>query len=145
MPRTDPTAAIFPPLPLPDENSEFFWQGCREHRLLIQRCNACKHFIHPPRLVCRFCLNTKLTPAEVSGRGTVDTFTIPLQPYDPYFMTKVPYVLAVVELEEEKNLKMVTNIIDCDPAQVRVGMPVEVTYTELTPEVTLPHFRPVIS
>jgi uncharacterized protein len=134
---------LLPPLPTPDDVSRFFWEGCREHRLLIQRCRACGHYIHPPRLVCRFCLSTELAPAEVSGRARVDTFTIPLQPYDAYFQSQVPYVLAVVELVEEKNLKLLTNVIGCDPDNVRIGMEVEVVFTDVTAEVTLPHFRPV--
>jgi uncharacterized protein len=134
---------LLPPLPVPDDVSRFFWDGCRQHKLLIQRCSACGHYIHPPRLVCRFCLSTELAPAEVSGRATVDTFTIPLQPYDAYFQTQVPYVLAVVELVEEKHLKLLTNVIGCDPDDVRIGMEVEVVFTDVTPEVTLPHFRPV--
>jgi hypothetical protein len=134
-------APIYPPLPKPDPLTQFFWDGCREHKLLIQRCNRCHHYLHPPKLVCRFCLSTSLEPTEVSGRGVVDTFTIPLQPFDAYYASKVPYVLAVVELAEEKNLKMVTNIVDIDPDAVRVGMAVEVVFQEVAPGVTLPLFK----
>jgi uncharacterized OB-fold protein len=91
--------------------------------------------------VCRYCLSTSLEPAEVSGKGVVNTFTIPLQPYDPYYAAHVPYTLAVVELVEQKNLKMVTNIVEIDPDDVRIGMPVEVIFSEVVPGVTLPLFR----
>lgn len=136
------TAPPPPILPRPDALSQFFWDGCRAHQLLIQRCGDCGHYIHPPRLVCRFCRSTNLAPGQVSGRGVVDTFTIPLQPFDPYFMTKVPYTLAVIELPEQPNLKLVSNVVDIDPDEVRIGMPVEVAFTEVSPEVTLPLFRP---
>jgi uncharacterized OB-fold protein len=139
------TVPPHPSLPRPDSLSQFFWDGCREHKLLIQRCGDCGHYIHPPRLVCRFCQGTNLAPSEVSGRGVVDTFTIPLQPFDPYFMSKVPYTLAVIELPEEPHLKLVSNVVDIDPDDVRIGMPVEVVFTDLTPEVTLPLFRPAPS
>jgi uncharacterized protein len=131
----------YPPLPKPDEVSRFFWDGCAEHRLLIQRCTQCGHYNHPPRLVCPVCLSTKLVPEEISGRGVVDTFTIPLQPYDGYYAAHVPYTLAVVELVEQKHLKMVTNIVDIDPDDVRIGLPVEVAFKEVAPGVTLPLFR----
>ncbi|HEY2332663.1 MAG TPA: OB-fold domain-containing protein, partial [Acidimicrobiales bacterium] len=62
--------------------------------------------------------------------------------FDPYFMTKVPYTLAVIELPEQPNLKLVSNVVDIDPDEVRIGMPVEVAFTEVSPEVTLPLFRP---
>jgi hypothetical protein len=134
-------AGAYPPLPRPDELTQFFWDGCRQHKLLIQRCTQCHHYLHPPRLVCRFCLSTQLEPDEVSGRGIVDTFTIPSQPYDPYYMKHMPYVLAVVELVEEEHLKLVTNIVDCEPDDVQVGLPVEVVFREVAPDVTLPYFR----
>jgi uncharacterized protein len=130
-----------PPLPKPDEVSRFFWDGCAKHELLIQRCNACRRYNHPPRLVCPACLSTSLEPVQVSGRGVIDTFTIPLQPYDPYYAARVPYVLAVVELVEQQHLKVVTNIVDIDPNEVRVGMPVEAVFREVAPGVTLPLFR----
>jgi uncharacterized OB-fold protein len=136
------TASPQPIVPRPDDVSRFFWGGCRRHELLIQRCDDCGHHIHPPRLVCRFCQGTNLAPSRVSGRGVVDTFTIPLQPFDPWFMSKVPYTLAVIELPEEPHLKLVSNVIDVDPDDVRIGMPVEVVFTAVTPEVTLPLFRP---
>jgi hypothetical protein len=79
----------------------------------------------------------------VSGRGVVNTFTIPLQPYDGYYASKVPYTLAVIELEEQENLKMLSNVVDIDPDEVRIGLPVEVVFREVSPGLTLPLFRPV--
>lgn len=134
-------APLLPPLPKPDGISQFFWDGCAGHKLLIQRCADCGRYNHPPRIVCPSCLGTNLVSTQVSGRGVIDTFTIPLQPYDPYYAAQVPYTLAVVELIEQQHLKMVTNIIDIDPDDVRVGMPVEVTFKQVAPDVTLPLFR----
>jgi uncharacterized protein len=138
-----PDIRSHPPLPKPDPVSQFFWDGCAEHKLLIQRCTQCGRYNHPPRLVCPACLSTNLVPTEMSGAGVVDTFTIPLQPYDPYYAGQVPYTLAVVELVEQKHLKMVTNIVEIDPDDVRIGMPVEVVFKEVAPGVTLPLFRVV--
>ncbi|HEY3942369.1 MAG TPA: Zn-ribbon domain-containing OB-fold protein [Acidimicrobiales bacterium] len=135
-------APVYPPLPKPDALTQFFWDGCNEHKLLIQRCSNCGHHLHPPRIVCRYCLSTDLAPAEMSGRGVIDTFTIPLQPFDRYYVSKVPYVLAVVELAEEKGLKLVTDIVGVEPDDVKVGMAVEVTFEEVAPGVTLPLFKP---
>ena len=131
----------YPPLPKPDDVSRFFWEGCAEHKLLIQRCSQCGRYNHPPRVVCPGCLGTVLVPTEVSGHGVISTFTIPLQPYDPYYAGQVPYTLAVVELVEQKNLKMVTNVVDIDPDDVRIDMSVEVTFKDVAPGVTLPVFR----
>jgi uncharacterized protein len=140
MTSTEPD--LLPPLPDPSPLTQFFWDGVAEHRLMILRCQDCQHFIHWPREVCRFCLSTDLAPTEVSGRGKLATFTIPMQPYDAFYMSQVPYVLAVVELEEQENLKVVTNIVDCAEEDVTIDMPVEVTFREVAPGVTLPLFRP---
>jgi uncharacterized protein len=136
------TYAATPPLPKPDELTEFFWAGAREHRLMILRCNACGSYIHEPRPWCRFCLSTDLAPAEVSGRARLDTFTIPMQPSHPYFMARVPYNLAIVELIEQEGLKLVSSIVDCAEEDLRVGMPLQVVFREVTDDVTLPHFAP---
>jgi uncharacterized OB-fold protein len=131
-----------PPVPEPDELTQFFWDGVAEHKLLILRCNACGKYIHEPLPVCRFCLSTDLAPAEVSGRAVLDTFTIVMQPSHPFFLARVPYNLSVVELEEQEGLKMVSNVVDCDNDDLEVGMPLQVVFREVAPGVTLPQFAP---
>lgn len=138
------TDALFPPLPKADPLTQFFWDGVHEGRLLILRCDTCGFYVHLPRVVCRYCLSTALTPAEVSGRGVLSTWTIPMQPFDPYYQTQVPYVLAVVELDEQPNLKLVTNIVDCAEGDLRIDMPVQVTFREVATGCTLPLFAPTV-
>lgn len=134
------TAETCPPLPKPDEVTQFFWDGVAEHRLLILRCNNCGKYIHWPRVVCRFCLSNDLSPAEVSGRATLDTWTFPAQPFDPYYRSRIPYILAVVNLQEQAKLKMVTNLVNCAENDLRIGLPLQVVFTEVAPGVTLPLF-----
>lgn len=141
MTNTD-TGVLYPPIPQPDELTEFFWDGVDSHRLMILRCDDCGTYIHLPKIVCRNCLSTSLTPTEVSGEAKLVTWTIPMQPFDPYYQSQVPYVLAVVELDEQPNLKLVTNIVDCAEEDLRIDLPVEVTFREVAPEVTLPLFAP---
>jgi len=140
---TQLTAETCPPIPEPDALTQFFWDGVAEHRLCIQRCMNCRKFIHWPRIVCRFCLSTDLSPEEVSGRAVLDTWTLPAQPFDPYFRARIPYVLAVVELEEQARLKMVTNIVDCPEEELSIDLPLQVVFREVAPNVTLPLFRPI--
>ena len=137
----DPAAT--PPLPDPDPLTQFYWDGANEHKLMILRCQDCGHYIHYPRPVCNACLSVNLAPAQVSGRGTLYTYTLPMQPNHPYFQARVPYIYAVIALPEEENLKVVTNVIDCPEEDLRVGMPLEVVFEEVAPGVTLPQFRPV--
>jgi uncharacterized OB-fold protein len=137
------TALDSPPVPIPDQLTKFFWDGVNEHKLLILRCNSCGKYIHWPREVCRFCLSTDLAPAQVSGQGTLDTWTQPAQPFDPYYRSHQPYVLAVVELVEQPNLKLVTNLVDYTDDDLYIGCKVEVAFREVAPGYTLPLFRPV--
>lgn len=132
---------LLPPLPEPSALTQPFWDGVREHRLVILRCDQ-GHYIHWPREVCPSCLSTTVHPEQVSGRARLATYTFPALPWDPYYASKVPYVLAVVELEEQAGLQMVTNVVDCREADLSVGMKLEVTFREVAPDVVLPLFQP---
>jgi uncharacterized protein len=127
------------PLPQPDPMTEFFWEGARNHRLLILRCEHCGRYNHWPRPICRFCHAETLVPSEVSGRGTIWSYTVVCYSYHPGM--KPPYVLAAIELDEQPGLRMVSNVIDCGEDELAVGLPVEVVFQDVAPEVTLPLFR----
>jgi uncharacterized protein len=134
---------VLPPMPEVDRLTQFFWDGVNNHRLLILRCESCGHYIHWPREMCRVCLSVDLRPTEVSGRGKLETWTMVYQPYHPFFFDKVPYSLCVVELVEQEDLKLVTNVVNCAEADLRIDLPVEVTFREIAPGLTLPQFQPV--
>ena len=129
------------PLPVPTPETRPFWEAARRHELQIQACRACGTYLFFPRALCPRCFATDLEWRRVSGRGTLHTFTI-VERGQRGFPLATPYVLAVVELAEGP--RMMTNLvgIEPDPAKVRIGMPVEVVFDDVTPEVTLPRFRP---
>ena len=128
------------PLPTVVGETAPFWQACREGRLLIQRCRDCGSPQFYPRGVCSHCLSGRVEWVQASGKGTVWSFTVTYVNRAPGFRDETPYVLALVELEE--GVKMFTNIVDCPPEEVRIGMPVEVTFVRATDEISLPYFRP---
>jgi uncharacterized OB-fold protein len=130
------------PIPLPDETSVFFWEGAREGRLLLQRCDRCTRFQYPPEVVCVHCQSTELTPTEVSGRGRLWTYTVVDRVFDAGFADAVPYAVALVELEEQAGLKMLTNVVDVPLDELEIGMPLEVAYEDRG-EVVVPQFHPV--
>jgi uncharacterized OB-fold protein len=134
--------ASSPPLPLPDGLTRFFWEGVEKERLMILRCRDCGHFVHYPRPICNRCQSTTLSPEQVSGRGTLYSYSVVLQAFHPYFVDKIPYVLAVVELAEEPGLRLTTNMVDTPESELAVGMPVEVTFVKVTDRLVLPMFRP---
>jgi uncharacterized protein len=133
---------VGPPLPEPDPSTRFFWEGARRHELLIMHCNNCGRYHHWPRPICRFCLSSDIAPKAVSGRGTLYSYTVAVQPFHPWFADKTPYVIATVELVEQERLRLLSNLVDCDEADIEVDMPVRVVFREVTPEITLPLFRP---
>jgi uncharacterized OB-fold protein len=118
------------PLPIPqitDDNGAF-WTGGRDGELLITRCTACGYWVHPPSPRCPQCLSDAVEPQPVSGRATVYSFTINRQAWAPDL--EVPFVIAIVELDEQPGLRLMTNIVHCAPEDVEIGMPVEVAFVE---------------
>ena len=128
------------PLPRLDEESRGFWEAARRHELVVQRCRSCGAFRYHPRAVCPACLSDDTEWVRASGRGEIYTFTVTRQNQAPAFAARVPYVLAYVLLDE--GVQVLTNIVDCDPEAVRIGMSVEVTFEDLNDEISLPVFRP---
>jgi uncharacterized OB-fold protein len=131
-----------PIMPVPDKVSAFFWEGARQERLLILRCDDCGYYVHWPRPICKRCRSFNLTPAEVSGRGSVYSYAIGMKAFHPWFEQRLPYILAVVELEEQQHLKLVTNLVDCVEDDVSVGMKVKVVFERVNDQLVLPMFRP---
>lgn len=129
-----------PPLPRPYQDTEAYWAAAREHRFVIQRCKTCGEHQFYPRGVCSHCLSSDLEWMDASGRGTVYSYSVNYRAPHPGFADDLPFVLAIVELEEGP--RMMTNIVDCDPESVTIGMAVTVTFDDVTDEVTLPKFRP---
>jgi len=134
-----PAPAGAPPVPTVTALDEHFWRGGAGGRLLILRCDNCGFWLHPPGPVCRRCLSTALTPTAATGRGRVRTFTVNHQPWFPAL--PVPYVLAIVELEEQPGLQFLTRLVDCPPDRVRAGLAVHVRF-EPHGDVYLPLFAP---
>jgi len=131
------------PVPRIDEESKGFWEACQRHELYLQKCRACGAFRYYPRALCPACLSSETEWVLSSGRGSVYTYTVTHQNQAPGFRDDLPYVLAYVELEE--GVRMLTNIVGCAPQDVHIGMPVEVSFDDVTPEVSLPKFKPAAS
>ncbi len=109
---------------------------------MILRCDHCGYYVHWPRPLCKRCRSFELTPAEVSGLGVLYTYSVGMQAFHPWFEDRIPYLLAVVELDEQPNLRLVSNIVECTEDEVHVGMALEVIFEKVNEELTLPMFRP---
>ena len=126
------------PLPRPNVLSRPHWDGCREGKLKVQRCNDCGTHVFIPTPVCSSCMSSDMQWVETSGKGRVYSFTTVWRPQRPEF--EVPYSVAIVEMEE--GWHMLSNLIDLEPEDVKVGLAVEVVFHAASDEITLPYFRP---
>ncbi|MGW5919574.1 thiolase C-terminal domain-containing protein [Nocardia fluminea] len=127
------------PLPLVTAENEFFWTAGADGRLRIQECGSCKALIHPPQPVCRYCHGNTLGVRDVSGFATLIGFTVN-QRFSVPGLT-APYVVAQVAVEEDPRVRLTTNVVGCDPADLVLGMRMEVVF-EQDADVWLPLFRP---
>jgi len=137
----DRISIVARPTPMSTPYNGFFWEGAREGRLLIQRCADCATYQHPPGPMCPVCGGRMVTPVEVSGLGHIDAFTIIRRVFHPAFKSEVPYVVARILLDEQADLILVTNILDCEIDSVETGMRVKVVFKH-EGDWTLPQFVP---
>jgi uncharacterized OB-fold protein len=127
------------PLPKPDDVTSTYWDGCARGELLIQHCPKCGHRQFYPRAMCTVCASTPEWE-RASGRGTVHTFTVIRQNHAKPFRDLLPYVVAMIELDEGP--RMMGNLVGCPVEDVAVGMPVEVFFDAADDELSLPFWRP---
>jgi len=127
------------PRPALTHDNRFFFDGAKEHKLLIQRCTNCRTLRHPPRPSCGQCRSFEWDTIAASGRGTVYSFVVNHYPQVPAF--DYPLVVALVELEE--GTRLVANVCDVSPESMFIGMPVMAGFETFDDELTLPVFRPV--
>lgn len=130
-------------LPRLDDTNREFWTGGAHGELRFWRCQDCGFYLHPPQPICPIDRSKRLAPEAVSGRARVASFTINHQPWMPGL--ELPYVVAIVEIVEQPSVRLTTNIVNCEPGAVRIGMPVRVVFehhVDPDGDVYLPLFEP---
>ncbi|MBK7978038.1 MAG: OB-fold domain-containing protein [Deltaproteobacteria bacterium] len=129
------------PQPLPQLTgfSKDFYGFCKQRELRFQRCKTCGEWRHVPREMCTGCGSFEWEWAQSAGRGTVFTWCVVERALHPGWVAAQPYAVVVVELDEE--VRLVTQVNDVSPAELEMGMAVEVVFDDVTPDITLPHFR----
>lgn len=128
------------PLPLINEETKPYWEYCKKHELRMQRCSECGYIRFPISILCTRCHSMASEWVKLSGKGSVYSYTIYRVAYHPAFKDEIPYVLAIIQLEEGP--RMESNIVGCKPEYVSIEMPVEVSFEDVTDEVSLPKFKP---
>lgn len=130
------------PLPTPSPETQHFWDACKCHELWLPFCRPCQESYWYPRDFCPTCSSRDVEWRQSSGRGVVYTFAIHYRAFHPGWSNEIPYATALIDLEE--GVRIFSNLIgiDPEPRAIRCGMPVEVVFEDVTPEVTLPKWRP---
>ncbi len=138
------------PFPLPDtdwEPTRPFWAGAARHNLVIPRCDGCGRLRWYPQAECRYCGAGPMQWVPVSGRATLFSWVVVIHPFLPQFAAKVPFVSALVALDEDRSVRLATEIVDATPDQLAFEMPLEVTFRPISfpgveGSVVAPLFRP---
>jgi uncharacterized OB-fold protein len=136
-------ATTFRILPRLTDRNRPFWTGGEHGELRFLRCQDCGTYVHPPTPICPHDLSKRLAFEAVSGRARVASFTVNHQPWMPG--PELPYVVAIVEIEEDPRVRLTTNIVDCKPGEVKIGMPVRVVFehhADPDGDVWIPLFAP---
>jgi uncharacterized OB-fold protein len=128
------------PLPRLDDANAPFWKAAKAHMLTLQKCEDCGTLRFPATRHCASCGGAKSDWAQVSGRGTVESWCRFHQVYFEGFADEVPYTVIVVRLEEGPRL--FSNLVDGPQNEIEIGLPVEACFDDVTPEVTLVKFKP---
>jgi uncharacterized OB-fold protein len=129
-----------PVLPAIDDGNAEFWAGTLEGELRLQRCDGCGHLRYPIASLCPTCTGTGAVWERVRGGGEIFSFVVFRHAYHPAWRDRVPYVVAIVQLDEGP--RMISNVVGCEPGEVHVGLRVEVDFEPVAETVALPVFRP---
>lgn len=129
------------PIPVPNKDTQRFWEGCKGHELLLQKCKDCGNYRFYPRPLCPNCLSSSTDWVKASGKGKVHTFSVVYRAPSEPFKGDVPYTIALIDLEE--GVRMMSNIINCKPDAVKIGIPVRAVFEDITDSIALPKFEPV--
>jgi len=129
---------------VPQGESDFYWEKAKAHELWLRHCDDCNKAYFYPRDICPMCFSRNTSWVQASGKGTLHTFAIVHRAPTPAFRDDAPFVVAMVDLEEGP--RMPTNLVgvEPDPANIKVGMAVEVVFEDITDEIALPKFKPAV-
>ena len=125
--------------PVAESFEEPYWEAIKRKKLVFQRCKECGKWSHPPRVMCDKCNSSDMEWVESSGKGKIYSYVVFTREAHPTF--KVPYEVVLVEMENEEGVRIISNMADCTPDEVYIGMPVEVVFVDVTDEWPLPLFK----
>ena len=130
------------PLPIINEDNAPYWEYAKKHELRMQKCTRCGYIRFPVSIVCPKCHSMEAEWTRLSGRGKGYSYIIYHQAYHPSYKDDIPYAVAIIQLDEGP--RMESNITGCQMEDIKIDMPVEVYFDDVTEDISLPKFKPAI-
>lgn len=130
------------PIPVKTPDNQPYWDAADQHELVLQKCDTCQSYNHPPGPACAKCGSTEVS-WESQGQdisGTVYSYIVSHRPFLPGFQDNLPLVIAVIELSHLPEVKIIGNVIDCQIEDVKIGTPVKMTWVDITEDRALPQW-----
>lgn len=132
------------PIPVKTQDSKPYWDAADRHELVLQKCETCNSYNHPPGPACAKCGSTELS-WESQGSditGTLYSYVVSYRPFLPGFQDDLPTIIAVVELDNLQEVKIIGNVLECTPEELKIGMPVKMIWQDITEDRALPQWVP---
>ncbi len=125
--------------PVAESFEEGFWEAVKRRELVFQRCGQCREWLHPPRPMCHKCKSFDLRWERSTGKGKIYSYVTFTREVNPLYV--VPFEVVLVEMDDEKPVRMVANMLDTKPEELYIGMPVELDFFDVTPKQPIPIFK----
>jgi uncharacterized protein len=129
------------PLPNITDDNRYYWEHCKNHELRMQKCLQCGHIRFPPGILCPQCHSLEADWFKMSGKGKIYSYVIYRRAYHPSYQNDIPYAVAIIRLDEGP--RMESNIVACKVEDLKIDMPVEVIFEDVTDRIALPKFKPL--
>ncbi|MBD1224358.1 Zn-ribbon domain-containing OB-fold protein [Virgibacillus halodenitrificans] len=132
------------PIPLKTQDNQHYWDMADQHELALQKCNDCGKYAHPPGPSCVHCGSTNLTWESLGNNieATIYSYIISYRPFLPGFQDDLPLIIAQAELKQIPEIKLMCNLLRCNPENVQIGMPVKMIWDDITEDRALPQWVP---
>ncbi len=130
------------PIPLKTQDNQPYWDAADRHELVLQKCETCNSYNHPPGPACSKCGATELS-WESQGSditGTIYSYVVSYRPFLPGFQDDLPTIIVVVQLDKLNDVKIIGNVLACPPEEIKIGMPVKMTWQDITEDRALPQW-----
>jgi uncharacterized OB-fold protein len=125
--------------PVSESFEEGFWEGIKRRELVFQRCGKCGEWLHPPRPMCHKCKSFDLRWEKSTGKGKIYSYVTFTREVNPLYV--VPFEVVLVEMDDEKPVRMVANMLDTQPEELYIGMPVDLDFFDVSPTQVIPIFK----